>query len=78
MIDFLVTTSTQKLTQQRGAAEARRAHNPEDPGSKPGVATVYFSTFLAHESVHNFTWHGFLTCAEWQRIFAYPVLFSDR
>ena len=28
--------------QQHGAAEARRAHNPEDVGSKPTVATFCF------------------------------------
>ena len=30
------------LTDTSGAAEARRAHNPEDPGSKPGVANFFF------------------------------------
>ena len=25
---------------ERGAAEARRAHNPEDAGSKPAVAII--------------------------------------
>jgi hypothetical protein len=29
--------------QQHGAAEARRAHNPEVPGSKPGAANFLFS-----------------------------------
>jgi hypothetical protein len=28
--------------QQHGAAEARRAHNPEVPGSKPGAANFCF------------------------------------
>jgi hypothetical protein len=28
--------------QQHGAAEARRAHNPEVPGSKPGAANNFF------------------------------------
>jgi hypothetical protein len=30
-----------KIAQQRGAAEARRAHNPEDTGSKPVVANLF-------------------------------------
>ena len=30
--------------EQRGAAEARRAHNPEDPGSKPGVANFFVNS----------------------------------
>ena len=33
---------TDAHTQQHGAAEARRAHNPEDVGSKPTVATFCF------------------------------------
>ena len=38
---------TRDLDKQRGAAEARRAHNPEDPGSKPGVARfLIFSIVL--------------------------------
>ena len=31
---------------QHGAAEARRAHNPEDPGSKPGAANFSFLIFF--------------------------------
>jgi hypothetical protein len=29
-------------SKQHGAAEARRAHNPEDPRSKLGVANNFF------------------------------------
>ena len=28
-------------SKQSGAAEARRAHNPEVPGSKPGIAMIF-------------------------------------
>ena len=40
-----------KIAQQRGAAEARRAHNPEDTGSKPVVAKLFF-LFLEGKVMH--------------------------
>ena len=41
--DFGSKWSTQVAhgQQQHGAAEARRAHNPEDVGSKPTVASTF-------------------------------------
>ena len=39
---------------QRGAAEARRAHNPEDAGSKPAVAKFFFDfLFSGKDSKEN-------------------------
>ena len=36
-----------KIKQQFGAEEARGAHNPEVPGSKPGIATIKFLHFCS-------------------------------
>ena len=36
----------EKCFKQRGAAEARRAHNPEDTGSKPVVAIFLLLLFF--------------------------------
>jgi predicted SnoaL-like aldol condensation-catalyzing enzyme len=44
-----------KKTQRCGAAEARRAHNPDVPGSKPGIAnflSIFFSV-MGHDKVLN-------------------------
>jgi hypothetical protein len=42
-------SSTATDTKLSGAAEARRAHNPEDTGSKPVSAIVAFCTLLSLE-----------------------------
>jgi glycosyltransferase involved in cell wall biosynthesis len=44
--------------QQHGAAEARRAHNPEVPGSKPGAAI--FSFCFGHHYLVEFEKFYFL------------------
>jgi hypothetical protein len=52
-ITFEMGAETRPCPKQRGAAEARRAHNPEDTGSKPVVAI--FLIFSLKHTVR--TWH---------------------
>jgi hypothetical protein len=43
---FYIYISANTASQQHGAAEARRAHNPEVPGSKPGAASCFLLIFF--------------------------------
>jgi hypothetical protein len=45
-LDIVILNTLTHNNQLSGAAEARRAHNPEDLGSKPSLATSFWGVFF--------------------------------